>query len=103
MTVTTEPDILEVPRTEEERRALALKRIKAKSDFKIHLIVYVSINALFVVIWAMTNAGQPYPRGFFWPLFLMVGWGVGVVINGFVVYRRNVFTEDRVRREMTKL
>jgi 2TM domain len=103
MTVSTEPDVLEVPKTEEERRALALKRIKAKSDFKIHLVVYLTVNALFVVIWAMTNAGEPYPQGFFWPIFPMVGWGVGVVINGFVVYRRNIFTEDRVRREMKKL
>jgi hypothetical protein len=103
MTVSTEPEVLEVPQTEGERRALALKRIKAKSDFKIHLVVYLTVNALFVVIWAMTNAGEPYPQGFFWPIFPMVGWGVGVVINGFVVYRRNIFTEDRVRREMKKL
>jgi 2TM domain len=103
MTVSTEPEILEVPRTEDERRALALKRLKAKSDFKRSLVVYLAVNALLVVIWALTNVGDPNPQGFFWPIFPIVGWGVPVAIGGFVAYGRTDLTEDRVQEEMKKL
>ena len=85
------------------RRELAIKRIKAKNDFKIHLVVYLAVNAMLVAIWAFTNAGQPFPIGFFWPIFPMVGWGIGVVINGYVVYRGNVYTEEQIQREMRNL
>src|ERR1700674_4750656 len=35
---TATSDMIEVPQTTEERRALAIKRIKAKNDFKTHLL-----------------------------------------------------------------
>ncbi len=85
------------------RRELAIKRIKAKNDFKIHLLVYLTVNTMLVVIWAFTNAGQPFPQGFFWPIFPIAGWGIGVVINGYVAYWGNVYTEEQIQREMQKL
>ncbi len=85
------------------RREQAIKRIKAKNAFKIHLVVYLAVNAMLVVIWAFTNAGQPFPQGFFWPIFPIAGWGIGVVINGYVAYRGNVYTEEQIQREMEKL
>jgi hypothetical protein len=33
----------------------------------------------------------------------MLGWGVAVAINAYVVYHDNVYTEDRIQREMKKL
>ncbi len=85
------------------RREQAIKRIKAKNDFKIHLLVYLTVNTMLVVIWAFTNAGQPFPQGFFWPIFPIAGWGIGVVINGYVAYWGNVYTEEQIQREMQKL
>jgi len=79
------------------RRELAIKRIKAKNDFKIHLVVYLAVNAMLVVIWTFSNAG------FFWPIFPIAGWGIAVVINGYVAYRGNVYTEEQIQREMQKL
>ena len=89
--------------TTEQRRELAIKRLKAKSDFKKHLLAYAAVNTMLIVIWAFTNAGQPWPRSIFWPIFLIVGWGVGLVIHGYVTYRGNVYTEEKIQREMTKL
>jgi hypothetical protein len=80
-----------------QRREQAIKRIKAKNDFKTHLVVYVAVKAMLVVIWAFTNGG------FFWPIFPIVGWGVGVVIHGYQVYRGNIYTEEQIQREMEKL
>jgi uncharacterized membrane protein len=78
-------------------RQQAIKRIKAKDDFKIHLIVYLAVNAMLVVIWAFTGAG------FFWPIFPIAGWGVAVVINGYVAYRGNIYTEEKIQHEMENL
>lgn len=101
--MTTEGDMIEMPRTPEARRSLALKRIKAKSDFKMHLVVYLAVNAMLVAIWAFTNAGRPFPGGFFWPIFVIAGWGIGVLINGYVAYRGNVVSEEQIQREMSHL
>lgn len=89
----TEP----VATSDEERlREEARARLKKKSDFHAHLLVYVLVNSFLVIIWAMTGAA------FFWPVFPIVGWGIGVVMNGWDVYRQPP-TEDRVRREMDRL
>jgi hypothetical protein len=81
----------------QNRRERAIKRIKDKNDFKTHLVVYLTVNAMLVVIWAFTGAG------FFWPIFPIVGWGVGVVMNAYVVYRGNIYSEEQIEREMKNL
>ncbi len=83
--------------TTEQRRQVAIKRIKDKNDFRTHLVVYLAVNTMLVVIWAFTGAG------FFWPIFPIVGWGVGVVMNAYVVYRGNIYTEAQIEREMKNL
>jgi len=44
----------------EERSEAALKRLRAKRSFKTHLAVYVIVNTLLVVIWAVQGAGQAH-------------------------------------------
>ena len=78
-------------------RERAVKRLKKQRDFRIHLLMYVLINGLLVVIWAMTGAG------FFWPIFPIAGWGIGVVANAWDAYGRDVPTEAEIRREMDRL
>ena len=99
----SQPDLLDPPKTPEEFRSAAIKRLKAKSDFRNHLLIYLAVNALLTVIWATTNAGKPYPQGFFWPVFVMAGWGVAVVINAYVVFQKNPFTDERIEREIQRL
>ena len=41
--------------------------------------------------------------GYFWPIFVMAAWGVGVVINGYTAYRGNAITEEGIEREMKTL
>jgi hypothetical protein len=38
-------------------------------------------------------------HGFFWPVFPILGWGIGLVLNAWDVYRPEGFTEDEIRRE----
>ena len=79
---------------DEELRNRAIQRLKKKRDFRGHLLVYALVNTFLVVIWAVTGAD------FFWPIFPMVGWGIGVVMNAWDVYRSAEPDEDRIRREM---
>jgi len=102
--MTTGPsEMIEVPTTPEERRALAIRRIKAKNEFKIHLVVYLCVNGMLTTIWAFTTLGKPFLAGFFWPIIPLAGWGIGLLIHGYTVYRPNVFTEEQVQRELKRL
>lgn len=78
-------------------RSMAIARLKKQSDFKVHLLVYALVNACLVVVWAMTGAA------FFWPVFPMIGWGIGVVLNGWDAYRRELPTESQIRQEMARI
>jgi len=88
---------LEDARSDQELRHQAIQRLKKKHDFHAHLLVYGMVNAFLVAIWAVTGAG------FFWPIFPIVGWGIGVVMNAWDVYRSEEPDEDHIRREMEVL
>lgn len=83
--------------TEQEIREQAIERLKQKRDFKMHVLMYVSVNTFLVAIWAVTSAG------FFWPIFPLLGWGIGVVANAWEVYGRKPISEEEIRREADRL
>lgn len=85
------------PRTDEELRELAVAMLKKKRDFRAHVFIYVAVNAMLVVIWAVTGSG------FFWPIFPILGWGVGVAANAWDVYGRKPISEEEIRRETERL
>jgi hypothetical protein len=89
------------------RRDIAIKRLKDKSDFRVHLLIYLTINTMLVLIWAaaggVTQTANGYAFGFFWPIFPIVGWGVGVVAHGYSVYFGGLYSEHEIQREMQKL
>ncbi|MGE0133774.1 MAG: 2TM domain-containing protein [Dehalococcoidia bacterium] len=58
-------------------RARALQSIQKKREFMAHLVSYVLVNAFLLVLWAMVSGG-----GFFWPMFPLVGWGIGLFFHG---------------------
>jgi hypothetical protein len=79
-------------------RERAVKRLKKRRDFVGHLLVYALVNSFLVLIWALTNDG-----GFFWPVFPIVGWGIGVVMNAWDVYRDDELDEEAIRREIERI
>jgi 2TM domain len=82
---------------EQVLRDKAVRQLKKKRDFYGHLLVYALVNGFLVVIWAITS------HGFFWPVFPIVGWGIGVVLNAWDVYGRRDIDEDQIQREMERL
>jgi cytochrome b561 len=80
---------------EQAPREKAVRQLKKRHDFYGHILIYVLVNAFLVVIWAVTDA-----HGFFWPVFPIGGWGIGVLMNAWDVYWRPEITEDDIQREM---
>ncbi len=82
---------------DETLRERAIGRLRKKTDFHAHLLVFVLVNTFMVGIWFVTG------HGFFWPVFLMAAWGIGLIMNAWEVYRRQDYTEEQIEHEMTRL
>ena len=80
--------------TGDDRRERAIVRLRKKSEFRAHLFAFIVVNGAVVIVWAVTGGG------FFWPVFLMLAWGVGLIFHARDVYWGDEPTEDRIRREI---
>jgi hypothetical protein len=83
----------ETPTDYERARARLLRKRKFSGD----VLAYVLVNAFLVGIWAYNG------RGSFWPGWVLAGWGVLLVLDGWDVYFRRDVTHDDIEREMRKL
>jgi hypothetical protein len=63
------------------RRSAEESAAARRRGFAVHVLVYLVVSAVLTVTWWFGGGG------FFWPVFLMAAWGVGVLINGYLVYR----------------
>jgi hypothetical protein len=81
---------------ESDEREQAKKRLQAKRDFRQHLTVYVIVNIGLVVIWALTSGG------YFWPIWPILGWGIGVSMHGWQTYGQRPITEADIQREIER-
>jgi hypothetical protein len=77
-------------------RERAVKRLKDKRDLTAHVLAYVMVNALLVAVWWVTGAD------FFWPVFPLFGWGIGLAFHTWDVLWPEP-GEDRVDAEMERL
>jgi hypothetical protein len=78
-------------------RDRAVLRLRKKAEFRTHLFVYVVVNAVLVALWAATGAH------FFWPVFPLLFWGMGLVFHAQEVYVRHDVSEEEIRREMERM
>jgi 2TM domain len=81
----------------DSRRELAIKRIEAKRGFWMHAFVYVVINSLLVVTWYVTRGS------FFWPIFPIAAWGIGLVMHAYAVFRGDLYTESDIQKELDRM
>lgn len=81
----------------DDLRRLAIDQLRKKRGLQAHIIAYVSINVLLVAIWYFTG------QHFFWPVFPIFGWGIGLAFNVWDVYMPERMTEERIAREMQRL
>jgi class 3 adenylate cyclase len=84
----------------------AIKRIRAKRGFERHAMIYVAVNLLLIAIWALTGQGYAHHRhgaeADFWPIWPILGWGLGLGLHYWTVFHQNPISDDEIRREMEK-
>lgn len=68
--------------SDEELWRIAVKRAR----FQRHLVTYFIINGLLWVIWWIKAGRFGYDMGFPWPLWSMLGWGIGIVFQYMEAY-----------------
>ena len=77
-----------------ELRRLAIRRADMKLAFRSHVLAYAVVNAGLVVIYMMTSFGD-----YFWPIWPMLGWGIGVGAHAASVYMNGEGMRDRLIEE----
>jgi hypothetical protein len=86
--------------SETEIYQVARKRVEEKKGFYTHLASYIVVNAMLVIIWALTGHGYPW---FIWPL---AGWGIGLVFHFLGVFAFNKGTaweSKEIEKEVERL
>jgi hypothetical protein len=82
--------------SDDELKRRARKRLQKRRDFSGHVAAYVVVNAMLIGIWAITGAG------YFWPAWVLLGWGVGLALNAWDVYFRREITDADIDREIKR-
>lgn len=80
-----------------ELRKLAVSRLRKKRDLQAHALAYLLVNLVINAIWLLTGSG------FYWPIFPLLGWGIGLAFHAWDVYAPETPSEDRIRREMDRM
>jgi hypothetical protein len=79
-------------------RAQAIARLRKKRELQAHVLAFTMVNLFLVGIWFATGAD-----GFFWPMFPILGWGIGLVFHVWDVYTPEQLSEERIDREVRRL
>jgi 2TM domain len=79
-------------------RRLAARRADMRLAFRSHMIAYAVVNAGLVAINLATSPG------YFWAIWPMIGWGVGLAAHATTVYFHGEGIRDRmIEEELEKL
>lgn len=91
------------PADDDPIKELAIKRLKAKRDFKSHAVSYALVNLGLAGIWLVTavNSGAWFP----WFIFPAIGWGIGLGFHAWAAYGPppTAPTQAEIQAEMNRL
>jgi uncharacterized RDD family membrane protein YckC len=83
--------------TDEEMRQMARQTAERKAGFYSHLGIYVIVNLFLIVLWYITGAGFP------WFIFILFGWGIGIVAHYMGTFHGQAYIEGLTDKEYRKL
>jgi 2TM domain len=89
-------ELEETSKVTEPDRVAARKRIDKRRGLQGGFVAYIVVNAFLVVVWALTGAG------YFWPAWIMAGWGVGMLL-GLWDYLRGPINDADVDAELRRM
>ena len=75
------------------------RQILKRRAFYLHLSIYIAVNLMLIVIWALAGGGFP------WVLFVLMGWGIGIVAHGasaFLLSHPDDIVLEREQRRLAK-
>lgn len=81
----------------DDDRELIRKRLEDRREFMSHLVAYVVVNAFLIVVWALTDRG-----GYFWPAWVLAGWGVGLLLHAYETFFHRPVSEADVDAELRR-
>ena len=84
--------------TEEQIYEEASKKVKAKKGFYGSLATYAIVNALLIVIWALSGQGYPW---FLWPLGVLGVFVIGHFLRVFVFEKGS--DRQAIEKEVEKM
>lgn len=82
--------------SDDSARQQAIQRLHQRRGFLNYVIGAVVISLFMVVIWALSG------RGYFWPVWVMGGFAIGLIFYGVNLAMNKPLTEDQIQREMQK-
>lgn len=82
---------------DEELHRRAARRVKNRVEFRQHLTSYLVVNGFLVALWAITS------RGYFWPIWPILGWGVGLTFHALSLGWEDRPTPAQVAEEAQRL
>lgn len=74
----------------ESAREVAERKVNLRMELWWHLGSYFIVNVFLIIVWAITGAGYP------WFIWVMIGWGIGVVFH---IMHYFMSTHGETRRE----
>jgi 2TM domain len=74
----------------------AALQIQRWRDFGSQVFAYAIGNIVFIVIWATQG------KGFFWPMYPLLVWGLGLSVQHFNAVIRGQITDEEVRRKLSR-
>ncbi len=92
----TPVDHIGPPRPDDELREQAVTELRKRRELAGHLMAFILVNTFVVIIWYVTGAG------FFWPVFPIFGWGIGIVFHTWDVLWPQP-TEASIRSTMDRI
>ena len=85
------------PNAADDERAQTRKRLQDRRDFTSHVVAYIVVNAFLVAVWAITDYG-----GYFWPVWVIAGWGVGLLLHAYETFFHRPVSEADVDAELRR-
>lgn len=76
----------------------AKKAVEERLGFYVHLTAYILVNSYFIFL-SVRNGG------YFWAVWPMAGWGIGLVFHGvsvFGFFNNNAWKNKQIQREIEK-
>jgi fatty acid desaturase len=75
-------------------RAWARQRLERRRKLGTDAAAYLVINAFLIGVWAVTGFG------YFWPGWVLAGWGVLLILAAWDVYYRRPISRTDIDREL---